>query len=61
MNTTVHIKLLIIPIYIGAVFVKGSIMVFGTHELSIVQTVTGADISKRPLWHTYPGSRPPRM
>nr|CAB3462982.1 unnamed protein product [Digitaria exilis] len=23
-------------------------------------TVTGADISKRPLWHTYPGSRPPR-
>ncbi|KAL6653946.1 hypothetical protein ACP70R_007411 [Stipagrostis hirtigluma subsp. patula] len=24
------------------------------------KTVTGADISKRPLWHTYPGSRPPR-
>jgi len=23
------------------------------------KTVTGADISKRPLWHTYPGSRPP--
>ncbi|CAD6342079.1 unnamed protein product, partial [Miscanthus lutarioriparius] len=25
------------------------------------KAVTGADISKRPLWHTYPGSRPPRM
>lgn len=25
------------------------------------KTVTGADISKRPLWHTYPGSRPPRI
>ncbi|KAJ1274065.1 hypothetical protein BS78_05G034600 [Paspalum vaginatum] len=24
------------------------------------KTVTGADIQKRPLWHTYPGSRPPR-
>ncbi|KAJ1274076.1 hypothetical protein BS78_05G035000 [Paspalum vaginatum] len=24
------------------------------------KTVTGADISKKPLWHTYPGSRPPR-
>ncbi|TVU40217.1 hypothetical protein EJB05_13669 [Eragrostis curvula] len=24
------------------------------------KTVTGADISKRPLWHTYPGLRPPR-
>ncbi|CAL4995719.1 unnamed protein product [Urochloa decumbens] len=23
------------------------------------KTVSGADISKRPLWHTYPGSRPP--
>ncbi|WVZ54589.1 hypothetical protein U9M48_005363, partial [Paspalum notatum var. saurae] len=23
------------------------------------KTVTGADIQKRPLWHTYPGSRPP--
>ncbi|XP_062180248.1 5'-3' exoribonuclease 4-like isoform X2 [Phragmites australis] len=23
------------------------------------KTVTAADISKRPLWHTYPGSRPP--
>ncbi|XP_066336433.1 5'-3' exoribonuclease 4-like isoform X1 [Miscanthus floridulus] len=25
------------------------------------KTVTGADISKRPLWHTYQGSRPPRI
>lgn len=25
------------------------------------KTVTGDDISKRPLWHTYPGSRPPRI
>ncbi|WVZ54598.1 hypothetical protein U9M48_005371 [Paspalum notatum var. saurae] len=23
------------------------------------KTVSGADIQKRPLWHTYPGSRPP--
>jgi 5'-3' exoribonuclease 2 len=25
----------------------------------ILQTVTEADIRKRPMWHTYPGPRPP--